>query len=65
MYTIQDVRDAHQMWEYKIKNAGREGIVLKDDKPGWINRLLKVVTRETPSKGSTSGSNLKKGYQPV
>jgi hypothetical protein len=65
MYHIQDARDAQQMWEYKFKNAGREGIVLRDGKPGWLTRLLDLFTRDKSSKGTTSGSSLKEGYQPV
>jgi hypothetical protein len=65
MNSLQDARDAQQMWEYKLNNTGRESIVLRDGKPGWLARLLDLFTRDTPSKDTTSGSNLKEGYQPV
>jgi hypothetical protein len=46
MSILQDVREAHQMWEWKIKNAGRESIVLRDGKSKGLLRSL--LSKNTP-----------------
>jgi hypothetical protein len=40
MSTLQEVREAHQMWEWKFENAGRESIVLRDGKSKCLFRSL-------------------------
>jgi hypothetical protein len=57
MNTLQDVREAQQMWEWKFNNAGREGIVLGEGKSGGILNLL----RNTVSKGSSNVTDYRRG----
>ena len=65
MNTLQDVREAHQMWEYKFKNAGREGIVLNCGKSRSLAGLLHRIFRSITEKPTGSEGNLRQDYQPV
>ena len=40
MNTLQDVRDAQQIWEYKFNRTGRKPITLNPAKAGWKARIL-------------------------
>lgn len=65
MNNIQDARDAQQMWEYRFKNAGREGVALRIGKSRGIwARMVCIVSRVT-GKSATSNRNLSDSYQPV
>jgi hypothetical protein len=65
MNNLQDVREAHQMWERKFENAGREGIVLDCGKSRSLISLLGRIFRKKPSRSATSDDRLVKDYQPV
>ena len=61
MNSIQDVREAQQMWEYKFKYAGREGIVLTNGKSRSLSSILGSIIRSgtvkpTSSRGSVDMS---------
>jgi hypothetical protein len=58
MYTIQDVRDAHQMWEYMFQNTGREGIVLNCAKSRSLIGLLLRIFHKTVEKASTGDGSV-------
>ena len=62
MNTLQDVREAQQMWEYKFKNAGREGVVLRIGKP---RGLLSSIVNKVTAKHATSSQKLRDGFLPV
>ena len=64
MNTLQDAREAQQMWEYKFKNAGREGIVLNCGKPRSLSSILGNIIRSITAKPVSDGSNLREEYQP-
>ena len=58
MNTLQDVREAQQMWVYKFKNTGRESIVLRNVKSGWLASVLSRITSYitvSTSKGGKTG----------
>ena len=59
MNTLPDTREAHQMWEHKFKNAGREGIVLNGGKLRSLTSILSLITNKV-----AISSNLKAGFQP-
>jgi hypothetical protein len=40
MNTLEAVRDAQQMWEWRFQNAGRERIVLSGGKRGGLREML-------------------------
>ena len=65
MNTLQDVREAQQMWERNFKNADREGIVLSDGKPGSFINTLKSIYHKIVAMVTIDKSNLKDDYQPV
>ena len=65
MNTLQDVREAHQMWEHKFKNAGREGIVLNCGKSRSLTSLLRRIFHRVAEKSAVSGGDLREDYQPV
>ncbi|MBN2389675.1 MAG: hypothetical protein JXR84_03055 [Anaerolineae bacterium] len=44
MNTLEAVRDAQQMWEWKFQNAGRERIVLNSGRRGGLATLAKAVS---------------------
>ncbi|MGC9395888.1 MAG: hypothetical protein ACP5J4_13670 [Anaerolineae bacterium] len=43
MNTLEAVRDAQQMWEWKFQNVGRERIVLNGGRHGVLAALAKAV----------------------
>jgi hypothetical protein len=65
MNTLQDVREAQQMWEWKFKNAGRESIVLNCGKSGSIAGLLNRITGNSKAPAVPTRAMLKDGYQAV
>ena len=60
MNTLQDAREAQQMWERKFEHAGRERIVLSDGKQGalstMVGRIFQNVTAKSASRGSGAGA---------
>ena len=65
MNTLQDLREAQQMWEYKFQNAGREGIVLSDGKPRSLITVLQSIFHKIAAKLSVNKGNLRDDFQPV
>ena len=54
MNTLIDVREAQQMWEYKLKNAGHEGINLNTGKPRSLGVILGSILHTSAKKAVTS-----------
>ena len=56
MNTLEAVRDAQQMWEWKFQNAGRERIQLNCGKrgslSGMLGRIFGGAAESTASRGS-------------
>ena len=65
MTTLQDTREAHQMWERKMKNAGREGIELNCGKTWSIKSILSRITSAMKALVTADSTSLKDGYQAV
>ena len=65
MNTLQDAREAQQMWEHKFENADREGIVLNCGKPRSLATILSSIFHKMAVKPATSSGNLSEDFQPV
>jgi hypothetical protein len=65
MSTLHDVREAHQMWERKVQNAGREGIVLNCGKSRSLVSFLCRIFRKKSAKSACGDRQLTKDYQPA
>ena len=59
MNSIQDVRDAQQMWESKLNNPGREGIELRIRKSRGILTILTNIINKVTAKHVTYSRNLR------
>ena len=53
MNTLQDVREAQQMWERKFQSAGRERIVLNCGKCGSLGGVVGRIIRKVTAKPVT------------
>ena len=65
MNTLQDTREAQQMWEYKFRTASREGINLSSGKHRSLATILDSIVNKVTSKPATSAGNLREDFQPV
>ena len=54
MNTLEAVRDAQQMWEWKFQNAGRERIALNDGKRDVLSRVLGRIFHSATTKSAAS-----------
>ena len=62
MNSIQDAREAQQMWESKLNNPGREGIELRIGKPRGI---LSSIVNKVTAKRVIGGRSLRDGLLPA
>ena len=65
MNTLQDAREAQQMWEYRFNNPGREGIELRNGKPRGILMILTNSVNKITAKHVTYNRNLRDGLLKV
>jgi hypothetical protein len=65
MNTLQDIREAQQMWEWKFSNAGREGIVLNCGKTWSIKSILNRITSTLKAPVASDSTVLRDRYQAV
>jgi hypothetical protein len=59
METLQDVRNAYQMWEYEFKYAGREPITLSSGKSGGLTGLVSRIARIASAKLALNNATAK------
>ena len=59
MFTYRDIIDAHQIWEQKFQNAGRERINLSVGKPRSLISILRYIIRKIVKKSADSRGSIK------